>query len=153
MVRKFELSLCKLGSSVPAGFIMSSMTDYKLDRSINVHLCAIDEYDVSAFEDRECLLRFKRQRQCTPGRLLANVRDGKYRIVRSMEDGQGVRLHGKMAKEQIEQLTKLLGSADFRALSGDHGGLIRQDAETFFRPAKLTDRCRSDSRFHAFLNA
>lgn len=113
MVRKFELSLCKLGSSVPAGFIMSSMTDYKLERSINVHLCAIDEYDVSAFEDRECLLRFKRQRQCTPGRLLAN-RDGEYRIVRSMDDGQAVRLHGKMAKEQIEQLTKLLGSPGSR---------------------------------------
>jgi hypothetical protein len=62
---------------------------------------------------------------------IAVSRDGEYRIMRSLTTGEMQRLRGKMAKEQIEQLKKLLGSTDFRALSGAHGGLIRQDAETF----------------------
>ena len=62
---------------------------------------------------------------------LAVSRDGDYRIVRSLDDGQTFRLHGRMPKDQLQRLTKLLGSAEFRALSGDHGGLIRQDAESF----------------------
>jgi hypothetical protein len=62
---------------------------------------------------------------------VAVTRDGEYRIVRTGPLGQTVRLHGKMPKEQLEQLTKLLASPEFRAVSGDHGGLIREDAETF----------------------
>ena len=62
---------------------------------------------------------------------VAVSRDGEYRIVRSMNDGQTLRLHGKMSKEQLQQLTKMLGSAEFRAVSGNHGGLIRQDSESF----------------------
>jgi hypothetical protein len=61
-----------------------------------------------------------------------------------VEDGQTVWLHGKMAKEQFEQLTKLLESADFRALSADHGGLIFQDAETFGAEIPLGDGWRAD---------
>jgi hypothetical protein len=62
---------------------------------------------------------------------VAVTRDGDYRIVRSTDDGQMLRLRGKMPPEQLQQLTKLLGGADFRAQSGFHGGLIRQDAESF----------------------
>ncbi|MGC1651064.1 MAG: hypothetical protein WA741_34995 [Candidatus Sulfotelmatobacter sp.] len=36
-----------------------------------------------------------------------------------------------MPKEDLRQLTKLLGAADLRNLSGDGGGLIRQEAEIF----------------------
>ena len=62
---------------------------------------------------------------------VAVTRDGDYRMVRSGDYGQAVRLRGKMPKEQFQQLTKLLEEAEFRALSGYHGGLIREDAESF----------------------
>ena len=62
---------------------------------------------------------------------VAVTRDGEYRIVRALDDGQTQRLRGKMPKDQLQQLAQLLGAAKFRALSGDHGGLIRQDAEVF----------------------
>ena len=58
-------------------------------------------------------------------------RDGEYRIVRLTAVGQTERLHGKMPKEEFNQLSKLLGATEFRTLSGYHGGLVRQDAETF----------------------
>lgn len=62
---------------------------------------------------------------------VAVSREGDYRIVRSDYLGQTLRLHGKMSKEQFQQLTKLLEAAEFRALSGERSGLIRQDAESF----------------------
>jgi len=62
---------------------------------------------------------------------VAVSRDGGYRIVRSLDDGQTQRLHGKIPMEEFRQLTKLLGAAEFRSLSGDHGGLIRQESESF----------------------
>jgi len=62
---------------------------------------------------------------------VAVSQDGDYRMVRSGDYGQTVRLRGKMPKEQLQQLTQLLGAAEFRTLSGDHSGLIRQDAEVF----------------------
>jgi len=62
---------------------------------------------------------------------IAVSRDGEYRIVRSLESGQTQRLQGKMAKEPLEQLKAMLDSAGFQALSGNHGGLIRGEAETF----------------------
>jgi len=62
---------------------------------------------------------------------VAVSRDGDYRMVRSMDDGLTLRLHGRMSKEQLQDLTKLLGAGEFRALSGNHSGLIRQDAESF----------------------
>jgi hypothetical protein len=62
---------------------------------------------------------------------VAVARDGEYRIVRSGDYGQSQRLRGNMSKEQLQQLTELLGAAEFRAVSGDHQGLIRQDAEVF----------------------
>jgi hypothetical protein len=62
---------------------------------------------------------------------VAVTRDGEYRVVRSLVEGETMRLHGKMSKDQLQQLTQLLGAAEFRALSGDHVGVIRQDAEVF----------------------
>ena len=62
---------------------------------------------------------------------VAVSRDGEYRIVRSLDNGQTQRLRGKMPKEDLRQLTKLLGAADFRNLSGHDVGVIRQQAEIF----------------------
>jgi len=62
---------------------------------------------------------------------IAVSHNGDYRVMRSSATGEMQRLRGKMPKEQLEQLNKLLGSAEFRALSGEHGGLIRQEAESF----------------------
>jgi hypothetical protein len=39
------------------------VTNCEIEGGVNVHDCAIDEYDVIAFEDRECFHRVKRQRQ------------------------------------------------------------------------------------------
>jgi len=80
-------------------------------------------------------LSFERSRMVEDGGprdvCLAVTRDGDYRIVRTDYLGLTQRLHGKMPKEQFQQLTKLLEAAEFRALSGDHVGLILQDAESF----------------------
>ncbi len=62
---------------------------------------------------------------------VAVSRDGDYRIVQSLNGGHTQRLHGKMPQQQFQQLKTLLGSTDFRVLSGNHGGLIRQESETF----------------------
>lgn len=62
---------------------------------------------------------------------VAVSRDGDYRVVRSLNTGEMQRLQGKMTKEQLQELKKLLGSAEFRALPEDHVGLILQDAESF----------------------
>lgn len=75
---------------------------------------------------------------------IAVSRDGEYRIVRSLDHGQSQRLHGTMAKEEFDQLAKLLDSAQLRKLSGDHGGLVRQQAERFAAEIPLGDRSRAD---------
>jgi hypothetical protein len=62
---------------------------------------------------------------------LAVSRDGSYRIMRSLWDGETERLQGKMPAQQLSQLKTLLEASDFRTLSGNHGGLIRQDSESF----------------------
>ena len=63
---------------------------------------------------------------------VAVSRDGDYRIVRIAEPrGQTQRLQGKMPQEQFQQLKTLLESPEFRGLSGNHGGLIRQESESF----------------------
>jgi hypothetical protein len=75
---------------------------------------------------------------------VAVSRDGDYRIVRSLDNGNTQRLHGKMPKEEFRQLTALLEAADFRNLSGDHGGLVRREAESFAAEIPLGDRWRED---------
>jgi hypothetical protein len=76
---------------------------------------------------------------------VAVTRDGDYRMVRSADDGETVRLRGKMPKEQFQQLSKLLEESEFRALSGYHGGLIRQDAESFSAEIPGLMRERADA--------
>ena len=75
---------------------------------------------------------------------LAVFRDGDYLIVRSWDDGQTQRLQGKLSKEEFRQLSKLLEADDFRILSGNHGGPIRREAESFAAEIPLGDRWRAD---------
>lgn len=62
---------------------------------------------------------------------LAVSRGEEYRIVRLFNDGTTQRLHGKLTTQQFQQLKSLLGSSDFRSLSGTNSGLIRRDSEIF----------------------
>jgi hypothetical protein len=62
---------------------------------------------------------------------LAVSRGGDYRLVRVPALGPTQRLHGKIGAEQLQQLRKLISDPHFRALSGTHGGLIRQESESF----------------------
>jgi hypothetical protein len=75
---------------------------------------------------------------------IAVSHDGEYRIVRSLENGRSQRLNGTMAKEELDQLSKLLESSQLRKLSGDHGGLVRQQAERFAAEIPLGDRSRAE---------
>jgi hypothetical protein len=75
---------------------------------------------------------------------IAVSRDREYRIVRSLDHDKTQRLHGTMAKEEFDQLSKLLESAQLRKLSGDHGGLVRQEAERFAAEIPTSDRSRGD---------
>jgi hypothetical protein len=75
---------------------------------------------------------------------VAVSRDGSYRIERTPGVGQTQRLHGRMPKEELRQLNKLLEAAEFRSLSGDHGGLIRQESESFAAEIPLGDRGGED---------
>ena len=56
---------------------------------------------------------------------------GDYRVVRSLENGRTERMQGKIPAEEFQQLRKALFSAGFRGLAGNHGGMIRQQAESF----------------------
>jgi len=75
---------------------------------------------------------------------VAVSRDGDYRIVRSLDNGQIQRLHGKMAEEEFRQLTNQLEAAELRKLSGYHGGLIRQESESFAVEIPLRDGWHQD---------
>jgi hypothetical protein len=75
---------------------------------------------------------------------IAVSRDGEYRIVRWTVLEPIERLHGKMPKEEFSRLSKLLGASQFRNLSGDHGGLILQESESFAAEIPLGDRGRDD---------
>ena len=75
---------------------------------------------------------------------IAVSRDGEYRILRSLDSGRRQRLHGTMAKEEFDQLSKLLESAQLRKLSGDHGGLVRQQSERFAAEIPIGDRSLAD---------
>jgi hypothetical protein len=75
---------------------------------------------------------------------IAVSRDGDYRIVRVSDNGQTQRLHGKMPKEDSRQLNNLLEASELRNLSGYHGGLIRQEAESFAAEIPLRDGWHQD---------
>jgi hypothetical protein len=57
--------------------------------------------------------------------------DGSYRILRLLDRGETERLQGKMPQQQFDQLKALLDASAFKSLSGNHGGLIRQESESF----------------------
>jgi hypothetical protein len=75
---------------------------------------------------------------------VAVSRDGDYRIVRLSVKGHTQRLHGKMTTQQLRELTTLLEAADFRSLSGDHGGMLRQEAERFAAEIPVRDGWPAD---------
>src|SRR5260370_37168732 len=78
-------------------------------------------------------------------------KDGDYRIVRSLDDGHTQRLHGNMPKEEFRQLSHLLEAADFRNLSGNGGGLVRQQAETFAAESAGVGRWHDDGHVEKFV--
>jgi hypothetical protein len=79
-----------------------------------------------SYDSMSATLQDDRVRVC-----MAVTRDGDYRIVRLLENGQTLRMQGKMPNEQFQQLKTLLESHDFQGLSGSHGGIIRQESESF----------------------
>ena len=76
--------------------------------------------------------------------MLGRFKDGDYRIVRSLHEGHTQRLHGDMPKEEFRQLSNLLEATDFRILSGNGGGLVRQEAETFAAEIAIGGRWHDD---------
>ena len=61
---------------------------------------------------------------------LAVSRGRDYWIERRQEN-QTMRLHGSLSKDEFNSLDQLLSAPQFRALGGSHGGLIRQQVESF----------------------
>jgi hypothetical protein len=75
--------------------------------------------------------------------------EGRYRIVRTMDNGQTLRAQGTLPAEQFQQLKKSLDSKGFRKLSqGYGGGIILQEAEIF--AAELPGPVEFDGTNHAF---
>jgi hypothetical protein len=107
---------------------------------------------VNRAHDRDFLARLSYesspvvQREGVRDICVAVSRDGEYRVVRLPQDGPTERFEGRMSSEQIQQLKKLLQSGEFQNLSGSHGGLIRQDAETF--GAEIARRDDGTQRLH-----
>jgi hypothetical protein len=58
---------------------------------------------------------------------------GDYRLVESLSGPphQSIRLQGKLSDEEFKQLKSVILDASLRALPKSHGGLIRQESETF----------------------
>jgi hypothetical protein len=95
---------------------------------VSVGLWAQEIYHSS---DPDVLARLSYDSSATGRICIAVSPGGEYRIVRSLDSGQTQRLQGKIPPEQFQQLRKALESAGFRGLSGNHGGLIRENAESF----------------------
>jgi hypothetical protein len=58
---------------------------------------------------------------------------GEYRLAETLSgpSHEWVRLHGKLSDDEFKQLKSVILSSDLRALPKSHGGLIRQESETF----------------------
>src|SRR6266568_4380685 len=93
----------------------------------SVVLCAQEFYH---FHDPDLLARLSYQSSPNVQRdspryiCVALSRDGTYRVLRD-KDGNSQRLQGKLPADQFDKIRALLGSNDFLALEGTHGGLIR----------------------------
>jgi hypothetical protein len=70
---------------------------------------------------------------------IAITHDGEYRMVQLLNDSNVKRLHGTVPKEEFHQLVKLLSAPDFRSLSNDEAGLIRQESQSFAIEMPLSD--------------
>jgi len=69
--------------------------------------------------------------QTDAARLCISVaQNRKYRVVMTL-NGKLQHLQGEMPDEQFERLRNVLSATDFRSLSGSHGGMLLQRAETF----------------------
>jgi hypothetical protein len=71
-------------------------------------------------------------------------KNGDYRILRSSNDGHTQSLHGNVPKQEFRQLSNLLQAPELRNLSGNGGGLIRQEAETFAAEIAVRGRWHDD---------
>jgi hypothetical protein len=76
--------------------------------------------------------------------------EGEYRIVRFGTGGT----HGKMSDEDFRKFKALIEADEFRSLSGDHSGLIRQRSENFRAeiPWSVWEKHGRTQQFH-WLNA
>jgi hypothetical protein len=123
---------------------------------VSIGLCAQEVYPV---HDADLLARLSYdsspivQGEGVQHICVAVYQGGDYRIVRSV-NAQTLRLQGKMSKEQFQQLQTLLGRSEFRSLSGNHGRLIRKEAESFAAEIPVPGLQREDGaqRFQ-WLNA
>ena len=75
------------------------------------------------------------------------TRDGEYQMIRTTSDKPTQYLRGQMSKDQFNALKKLLSSKKFRSLSGNLGGLIRQDSESFRAEMPVSLKKRADGTY------
>lgn len=87
--------------------------------------------EVYRSSDSDVLARLSYDSAGTGSVCIAVSSAGSYRMVRSLGSLPIQRVQGSIPSEQFQQLRKSLFSTEFRALSGNHGGLIRQQAESF----------------------
>lgn len=103
--------------------------------AVSLPLCAQERYH----PDLDLSARFSYERSAanqTEGvqRVCLAVSDsGEYRVVQNFGAPafQSIRLHGKLSDDEFKEFKALTLSADLRALPKDHGGLIRQESQTF----------------------
>lgn len=67
----------------------------------------------------------------SPRICLSVMRDGRYRVLRMNEIGQMELQEGTLPSDQLKHLQTLLDAPEFRALTGSHGGMIRQGSDSF----------------------
>ena len=75
---------------------------------------------------------------------IALTQDGEYRMVQLLNDGNTKLVHGAVPKEQFHQLAKLLAAPNFRNLSNNQAGLIREESQSFAVEIPLGDRLHED---------
>jgi hypothetical protein len=114
---------CFATSLLTSAMLLVSVSLWTQEIHVDEHLDLLARL---SYDSMSATLQDDRVRVC-----MAVTRDGDYRIVRLLEDGQTLRMQGKMPKEQFQQLKTLLESHDFQDLSGSHGGIIRQESESF----------------------
>jgi hypothetical protein len=78
---------------------------------------------------------------------LAITLDGEYRIIRSSVDKDTEYLRGQMSNEDLVKLKGLLTSKQFHSQSGNLGGLIRQDSESFRAELPTPLKKRADGTY------